>query len=201
MLVGESGSLDDSETTGQDDRFRPPRSSRPFSIDETVELNIRLRPAVLSSPGSFSSASITRDNRPLLKFAFSVMVATVRNGLLYLCASELQSNRILDPLEPSQTCISLYACTRDCSTSFQAPIESRKEIEAGVKLLARFEYSSDFGAQARTLDSGCDSINAILRSLVTGDDSTGGQNLSEMPLDISYSMLPPMQDPPALLQL
>ena len=173
MLVGALRSADDTETIGQEERLRPCGSSRPFSTDETVELNIRLpRPPFCPPIDSLSSASITLDNKPLLRFAFSVIVATVRNGLLYFSASELQSKRILDPLEASQTCISLYGCTRDCSTCFQAPIARRKDTEAGVKLLARFEYSSALGFQARSLESGCDSISAILRCFVIGDDST-----------------------------
>lgn len=173
MLIGALCPADDTETTGQEERLTPRGSSRPFSIDETVELNIRLPgPAFCPSVESLSSASITLDSKPLLRFAFSVIVATVRSGLLFLSVAELQSNRIFDPLEPSQTCISLYGCTRECSTCFQAPTASRKESEAGVKLLARFEYSSALGFQPKSLESGCDSISAVLRCLVKGDDST-----------------------------
>lgn len=177
MLVGALRSADDTETMGQEARLRPCGSSRPFSIDETVELNIRLPgPAFCPSVESLSSASITLDSKPLLRFAFSVIVATVRNGLLFFSVAELQSNRIFDPLEPSPTCISLYGCTRECSTCFQAPTASRKETEAGVKLLARFEYSSALGFQPTSLESGCDSISAVLRCLVKGDDFNAAIN-------------------------
>jgi hypothetical protein len=55
-------------------------------------------------------------------------------------------------------------------------MESRNAIEEGVRLLARFEYSSASGFQSNSLDRGCDSTRAILRCLVTGDDSRGGQH-------------------------
>lgn len=188
-------SLDDNVTTGQEDRFRPSGSSKPFSIEETVELNINVPFLSLfcSFEAIFSTCSIW-DSKPLLKLEFSVMVATVRKGLLYLCASELQSKRIFESFEPSQTCISLYACTRDRSTFFQAPTVSRKDTEEGVKLLARFEYWSDPGSQAKTLESGCDSISAVLRCSVTGDDSEDCQMKLYRLLQKAHSELLPTLD-------
>ena len=205
------GVLEERERMGQEERLGPfGWSSWPWVMDETVVLNIRLDglgscccPALV---GLALSSSMILDKRPLLRFAFSVMVATVRRGLLYFSASELQSKRILDPLAPSHTCISLYGWTRDCATCCQAPMPSRNAIEEGVRLLARFEYSPAFGFQSNRLERGCDSTSAILRCLVIGDDSRGGQDRTRC-VDVcrcvytarkTYSMLPPMQ---ALLDL
>lgn len=188
MSGGWLGVLEERERMGQDDRLGPfGWSSWPWVMDETVVLNIRLDGSGWSGWSGWScclvsvaelalSSSMILDSRPLLRFAFSVMVATVRIGLLYFSPSELQSKLILDPLDPSHTCISLYGWTRDCVTCCQAPMASRNAIEDEVRLLARFEYSSATGLQSNTLERGCDSTSAILRCLVTGDDSRGGQH-------------------------
>ena len=96
--VEAAGSVGLTERTGQAERSGPSGwRSEPFSMEATVELEKRER---FSSPDS-----AMRRRRARTRFAFSVIVATVRissNGEV----SMDQSNDIRDPVWPSHTCMS-----------------------------------------------------------------------------------------------
>ncbi len=156
--------VDERDRMGQVDRFRPSGSSSPFSIEATFVLgNSELEVSLLNSD--------TRDSNPRVKFEFSIIVATFRRGALYLSDSALQSNCIRESLAASQTCIASYGWTRDWSTCFHAPIDSRNSTDDGVRLLARFKYWSGGDVHCLALLRSWDSTSAILRLDVNCEDS------------------------------
>lgn len=98
-LVGVFCEGEVSERIGQEERLNPLGSSCPCSILDTLVLDSN----ELSAP-----SSDIRSSKPLVRLRFSVMVATVRGGALYLVASALQSKCREASLAASQTCISSY---------------------------------------------------------------------------------------------
>lgn len=84
MLVGgDEDSFGDRDSVGQVERFKPSGSSLPFSIAETL---------VFENNEDSPSSSAMRPRSPLVRLAFSTMVATVCGGALYCRASRFQSN-------------------------------------------------------------------------------------------------------------
>ncbi|KAG9796011.1 hypothetical protein KCU88_g348, partial [Aureobasidium melanogenum] len=124
------------------------RSSLPIVIFATL---------VFDNKDDSASSSKIRSSKPLVKLAFSTMVATVCGGALYRRASARQSNWMAASLAASQTCISSYGWIRVWSTCRHDPVCWRNETDDGVRLLARSWVS----------------INAVLRWDVIGDDSVG----------------------------